>query len=76
MYSDHHNQTDAYNTLWPLLIPPVMTLLDDFEAPYKIRGVHVVQKMLERVPVDLLKRTGVDSLLFQVGIYILHFVLY
>jgi len=42
----------------------VMTLLDDYEAPYKLRGIKIVSEMLERVPKDLLKRTGVDELLF------------
>ena len=43
-----------------------MTLLDDFEAKHKLQGVFVVQEMLQRVPKDLLKRTGVDGLLRQV----------
>jgi hypothetical protein len=43
-----------------------MTLLDDYEAPYKLRGIKIVSEMLERVPKDLLKRTGVDELLFTV----------
>jgi len=52
--------------MWHLIIPPVMTLLDDFEAKHKLQGVFVVQEMLQRVPSDLLKRTGVDGLLRQV----------
>lgn len=52
--------------MWHLIIPPVMTLLDDFEAKYKLQGVFEVQEMLQRVPKDLLKRTGVDGLLRQV----------
>jgi len=43
-----------------------MTLLDDYEAPYKLRGIRIVAEMLQRVPNDLLKRTGVDVLLFMV----------
>jgi hypothetical protein len=43
-----------------------MTLLDDYEAPYKLRGIRIVAEMLQRVPNDLLKRTGVDVLLFTV----------
>ena len=52
--------------MWHLIIPPVMTLLDDFEAKHKLQGVFVVQEMLQRVPKGLLKRTGVDGLLRQV----------
>jgi hypothetical protein len=58
-----YNQRDAYETSWHLIIPPVMTLLDDYEAHYKLQGVEIVSKMLRRVPKDLLKRTGVDGLI-------------
>lgn len=44
-----------------------MTLLDDYETLYRLRGVQVVSEMIERVPADLLRRTGVDGLLFSVG---------
>ena len=43
-----------------------MTLLDDYETFYRLRGVQVVSDMNERVPADLLRRTGVDGLLFSV----------
>lgn len=49
-----------------------MTLLDDYEAPYKLRGISIVSEMLERVPKELLKRTGVDGLLFGVCLIFLH----
>jgi hypothetical protein len=54
--------------MWHLVIPPVMTLLDDYETKYKLQGVIIVEEMLRRVPKDLLKRTGVDGLLRQVGL--------
>lgn len=43
-----------------------MTFLDDFQAPYKVQGAKLVGELLERVPKELLKRTGVDQLLFIV----------
>jgi hypothetical protein len=43
-----------------------MTLLDDYEARYKLQGVLVVQEMLRHVPSGLLKRTGIAGLLRQV----------
>ncbi|KAJ7224242.1 hypothetical protein GGX14DRAFT_649117 [Mycena pura] len=55
--------TSAYEELWPFVIPPIMALLDDYEARYKLLGVNITSVMLERVPSSLLKRTGVDSLL-------------
>ncbi|KAG5645775.1 hypothetical protein DXG03_005312 [Asterophora parasitica] len=58
-----HLSSEAYEGLWHLIIPPVMTLLDDYEAPHKLQGVHIVSEMLQRVPSQLLKRTGVDGLI-------------
>ncbi|KAJ1311268.1 hypothetical protein OPQ81_009766 [Rhizoctonia solani] len=52
-------------TLWPLVIPPLLTLLDDYKPLYKLRGVNVTQALLEKAPVLLLRRTGVDELLFK-----------
>ena len=55
-----------YERLWHLIIPPVMTYLDDYEAPYKLLGVRIVSEMLKTVPKDLLRRTGIDGLLLPV----------
>lgn len=43
-----------------------MTLLDDHEAAYKLRGIAIVSQMIKTVPPDLLRRTGVDELIFSV----------
>jgi Tti2 family len=59
-------QTDAYERLWYLVVPPVMTLLDDFEAGYKLLGIQVVNAMLEHVPFALLNRTGISELILTV----------
>jgi len=42
-----------------------MTLLDDYEVAYKLRGITTVSRMLKTVPPDLLRRTGVDDLIFS-----------
>ncbi|OBZ71884.1 hypothetical protein A0H81_08168 [Grifola frondosa] len=60
-----HTEAVAYEKLWYLIIPPTMTLLDDYETSNKLRGVHLVAELLDRVPGDLLRRTGVDGLLFS-----------
>ncbi|TDL29607.1 hypothetical protein BD410DRAFT_780065 [Rickenella mellea] len=59
-----HTSVDDYEYLWPLIIPPVMTFLDDYQAVYKLKGVKLVSEMLANVPKMLLKRTGVDQLLY------------
>jgi hypothetical protein len=43
-----------------------MTLLDDYEVAYKLKGVTIISRMLKTVPPDLLRRTGVDELIFSV----------
>ncbi|KAG5635343.1 hypothetical protein H0H81_011646 [Sphagnurus paluster] len=58
-----HVSPDQYANLWHLIIPPVMSLLDDFAAKYKLRGCEIVAEMLLQVPGSLLKRTGLDSLI-------------
>ncbi|KZT12651.1 uncharacterized protein LAESUDRAFT_640616 [Laetiporus sulphureus 93-53] len=60
-----HCDSVAYEKLWHLIIPPMMTILDDYEAMYKLQGIHIVAEMLVHVPADLLRRTGVDGLLFS-----------
>ncbi|KAF9468776.1 hypothetical protein BDZ94DRAFT_1244563 [Collybia nuda] len=58
-----HLKQEDYDNIWHLVIPPVMTLLDDYEARYKLCGVTIVSAMLRHVPKSLLSRTGVDSLI-------------
>lgn len=43
-----------------------MTFLDDYQAAYKLRGVKLVNCLLDKVPVPLLNRTGIGPLLFEV----------
>ncbi|KAF7982341.1 hypothetical protein HWV62_29056 [Athelia sp. TMB] len=63
-YDGQHIQTGMYENLWHLIIPPVMTLQDDYEVFYKLQGISISQEMIKRVPKELLRRTGVDELLF------------
>lgn len=43
-----------------------MSLLDDYQVPYKLLGMRLVADMLTCVPPQLLLRTGVDTLIFDV----------
>ncbi|KAF5361588.1 hypothetical protein D9757_011557 [Collybiopsis confluens] len=60
-----HIQTNDYGRLWHLVIPLVMTFLDDYQVPYKLKGVEMVKVLLEHVPREILKRTGVDGLILN-----------
>ncbi|KAG8977881.1 hypothetical protein FRC05_000409 [Tulasnella sp. 425] len=55
-------QRDDFEKLWPLLIPPLMTLLDDYQTIFRIKGIQVLHGLLEQVDGNLLKRTGIASL--------------
>ncbi|KZS97628.1 hypothetical protein SISNIDRAFT_472591 [Sistotremastrum niveocremeum HHB9708] len=52
-----------YERYWHLIIPPTMTMLDDLNGAWRIRGVELVSELLEHVPPELLRRTGVDRLI-------------
>lgn len=54
-------------SLWPLLVPPLLTLVDDYEPSFKLRGILIMTDMLGRVDPITLKRTGLDSLLMTVS---------
>ncbi|KIP09815.1 hypothetical protein PHLGIDRAFT_34198 [Phlebiopsis gigantea 11061_1 CR5-6] len=55
----------AYERIWHLVIPPIMTLLDDYETKYKLRGVQIVSHLLENAPGELLRRTGIGGLFYS-----------
>lgn len=57
---------EGFEQVWHLLVPPVMTFLDDYQSPYKLRGVMLVSDLLEKAPTSLLKRTGIAELLQSV----------
>ncbi|KAF9268321.1 hypothetical protein L218DRAFT_608770 [Marasmius fiardii PR-910] len=58
-----HMKESDYSHLWHLVIPPIMTMLDDYQVPYKLKGVAIASELLERAPQDLLKKTGIDGLI-------------
>jgi hypothetical protein len=43
-----------------------MTLLDDYDASWKLIGVDAARGMISSAPPELLTRTGVDNLLYTV----------
>lgn len=51
-----------------------MTLLDDYDVSYKLRGIAIISRVLKTVPPDLLRRTGVDELIFSVTSFVCCFI--
>lgn len=61
----HSSNLDAaaWEGIWPLVIPPVMMLLDDAQLHLKVRGVQNALELVEAAPYALLQRTGIAALL-------------
>ena len=50
--------------IWPLAMPPLLALIDDYDWPYRIRGLHALQPLLDRREAHvLLRRTGLCQLI-------------
>lgn len=47
--------------VWPLVIPPVLTLVDDWETKYKAVGAEFLGNLLKVVEPALLQRTGLGD---------------
>lgn len=47
--------------VWPLVVPPILTLIDDWEAKYKALGAELLNGLLKSTPPDLLQRTGLGE---------------
>ena len=47
--------------VWPQILPPLLTLVDDWEAKYKTLGVEFVQQLLKVTPPALLTKTGLGE---------------
>ncbi|KAG8770990.1 hypothetical protein FRC12_003926 [Ceratobasidium sp. 428] len=60
-----HIESDDIESLWPLVIPPLLTLVDDYSPLYKIKGIVATNGLLQKVSPTLLRRTGIDELLFR-----------
>ena len=46
---------------WPLIIPPLLALIDDSSLKYKIIGCNSLLSLLRKCPTDLLERTGLGD---------------
>jgi len=47
--------------VWPMVVPPVLTLVDDWEVRYKKVGAEMLRRVLEVTPPILLERTGLGG---------------
>lgn len=54
---------------WHLILPPLLTFLDDFDARNKLTGTYILSTLLAKVDANLLRRTGVGLIFTQVRIF-------
>ena len=47
---------------WPLIIPPLLTILDDVSVTYKIKGCELLLLLLNVAPAALLRRSGLGEI--------------
>ncbi|GJN89341.1 hypothetical protein Rhopal_002321-T1 [Rhodotorula paludigena] len=47
--------------VWPLLLPPLLAYLDDFESGNKLVGMSLLDSLLDKTDESLLRRTGVGK---------------
>lgn len=52
-----HMTTSMVSAHWPLVIPPILTILDDVSIAYKIRGCHLLRLLLNAAEASLLERS-------------------
>lgn len=62
---------DMLETKIGLVLPPTLTLMDDWDPAWRGRGCTVLAGWIERFPVDILKRMGLDRLLLDSTIHTL-----
>lgn len=46
---------------WPLIIPPLLALIDDSSTNYKVKGCNLLAVFLQKCPSPLLERTGLGE---------------
>lgn len=47
---------------WPLIIPPLLTIIDDVSVTYKIKGCSLLLLFLKVCPANLLERSGLGEI--------------
>ena len=49
---------ESVEQYWHLLVPPLLSLVDDQEVSFKARGCQLVTSLLQKTPAELLAKTG------------------
>ena len=46
---------------WPLIVPPILALIDDPSVKYKVAGCRNLETLLKQVPTGVIDRTGLGE---------------
>jgi len=46
---------------WPMLIPPLLSITDDYDTKMKAQGCQMVESLMQKTPAPLLARTGLGE---------------
>ncbi|OLL25506.1 hypothetical protein NEOLI_002157 [Neolecta irregularis DAH-3] len=57
--------TEEMVSQWPLIIPPVVTMLQDISVTFKIRGCEILLVVLKRVDPTIVQKSGLADLFWQ-----------
>lgn len=58
-----HLDESSVQANWPLIIPPLLALMDDSSSKYKVKGCNFLAIFLQKCPSPLLERTGLGEIL-------------
>ena len=50
---------------WPLLVPPILALIDDVDVHFKIQGCQLLENLLCATPPSLLRKTGLAPVFME-----------
>jgi hypothetical protein len=53
----------------PLLLPPMLIVLDDYDTTYKARGVGMVHTMISKLDTSFIKGSGISQLFLEVRFF-------
>jgi len=60
---DRLHQDPGLREIWPLIIPPIITLVESSVPRYRLRGLQLSIHLLRNVPPLLICQTGINSIL-------------
>ncbi|KAF6232717.1 hypothetical protein HO173_009156 [Letharia columbiana] len=58
----NHLDESSVPANWPLIIPPLLALIDDSSTKYKVKGCSFLAIFLQKCPSRLLERTGLGEI--------------